>query len=133
MNVVQIATVCHETNRAYCESIGDYSQKPWEIADQWQRDSAISGVRFAIDNPGAPASAQHDAWFADKTKDGWKFGPVKDPDKKEHPCMVAYDALPVEQRIKDHLFKAVVWAFVDCGSEPVNVERSQSDLKTQAR
>ena len=114
MNKEQIARVCHETNKAFCETIGDNTQKPWDEAEQWQRDSAIKGVQFALDNPNAPASAQHDAWLTDKIEAGWKYGPVKDPVKKEHPCMVPYDELPEDQRIKDHLFKGVVHAFVGC-------------------
>lgn len=106
----EIAKVCHEANRAYCEEIGDNSQKPWVDAEQWQRDSAINGVRFALDNPNAPASSQHDAWMQDKVKDGWKYGPVKDASKKEHPCIIPYDGLPMDQRVKDSLFKAVVIA-----------------------
>jgi hypothetical protein len=110
MNNNQIAQVCHEANRAYCAAIGDSSQKPWVEAEEWQRDSAIKGVAFAKQNPDAPASAQHDAWLADKIKAGWKYGPVKDPTKKEHPCCVSYEQLPIEQRRKDALFKAVVAA-----------------------
>lgn len=108
MTKENIAQVAHEINKAYCESIGDTSQKSWNDAEQWQRDSAIRGVDFALRNPDAPASAQHDAWLADKEKDGWKYGPVKNPDTKEHPCFVPYDELPTEQRSKDFLFKQVV-------------------------
>lgn len=115
MNIEQVARVCHETNESYCHSIGDHSQKSWDEAEEWQRQSAIKGVQFSLSNPTAPASAQHDAWLSDKERDGWKFGSVKDPAKKEHPCMVPYDELPIEQRVKDHLFKAVVRAFIDAG------------------
>lgn len=108
MNPAQIAYVCHEANKAYCEMIGDLSQKSWDNAETWQRDSAVKGVEFALANPDAPASAQHEAWLNDKTKDGWTLGPVKDPTKKEHPCMVPYLELPLEQRLKDSLFKGVV-------------------------
>jgi len=108
MSPIQIATVCHEANRAYCTWIGDASQKTWQEAEQWQRDSAVRGVEFAQANPTAPASAQHDAWLADKFKDGWKYGPVKDASIKQHPCCVPYDQLPSEQRAKDVLFKAIV-------------------------
>lgn len=113
MDLIQIARICHETNRAYCASIGDDSQRPWDAADVWQRQSAIAGVKFALENPDAPAASQHDAWVADKVRDGWKLGPVKNADTKEHPCIVAYDELPLEQRVKDHLFRGIVQAFVD--------------------
>jgi hypothetical protein len=113
LNVEQTARVCHEANKAYCESIGDYSQQIWAEAEEWQRSSAIRGVEFALANPNARASAQHDAWLADKKTDGWKYGAVKDSAAKEHPCIVAYEDLPFEQRMKDHLFRAVVRGFVE--------------------
>lgn len=111
MTIEQVARICHETNKAYCDSIGDQSQKSWVDAEQWQRDSAINGVKFALDNPSAAASAQHEAWLADKEKDGWTFGPVKDPALKQHPYLVPYEALPVYQQTKDSLFIAVVNCF----------------------
>ena len=113
----QIARVCHETNRAFCETIGDNTQKPWHEAEQWQRESAIRGVTFALSAPNAPASTQHDAWCADKVKDGWVWGVEKNTVLKTHPCLVPYEKLPVEQRLKDYLFKAVVSAFVQAGQE----------------
>ena len=105
-----IAQVAHETNRTYCVIIGDYSQPSWQDALDWQKDSSIKGVKFSIDNPDAPASAQHDAWLKDKYAGGWKYGKVKDPEKKEHPCCVPYDELPSEQKVKDALFVSVVRA-----------------------
>lgn len=116
MNYEQIARICHEANKTYCDTIGDASQEHWEEAEEWQRDSAIKGVQFAVNHPDAPPSYQHDAWMKDKQADGWTFGRTKDAAKKEHPCMVSYDQLPVEQRLKDHLFRAIVKAFVDADS-----------------
>lgn len=104
----QIARVCHEANKAYCESIGDTSQRSWDDAEQWQQDSAISGVSFKLANPRSTAEELHAAWVRDKQADGWVYGPVKDPAKKEHPCIVPYGDLPEEQRVKDSLFAAIV-------------------------
>lgn len=103
-----VAEMCHEVNRAYCAAIGDTSQKPWAEAADWQRNSAIRGVEFAIKNEDATPESQHLAWMADKTANGWRYGAVKDPVAKTHPCMVPYDKLPQEQRVKDYLFQAVV-------------------------
>jgi hypothetical protein len=44
----------------------------------------------------------------DKFKNGWKLGPVKDADKKEHPCLIPFDQLPEFQKKKDALFCAIV-------------------------
>lgn len=106
----EIASVCHEANRAICEAAGDHSQKSWHDAEDWQRESAIKGVDFAIANPLASADAQHNAWMQDKLADGWVYGATKDAEAKTHPCIVAYDALPFDQRVKDHVFKAIVMA-----------------------
>lgn len=53
MKIEQIAEVCHETNRAYCRTIGDDSQQPWLAAPEWQRTSAVNGVIFKLQNPDA--------------------------------------------------------------------------------
>lgn len=103
-----IAAVCHEANRSYCRMLGDDSQPPWESAPDWQRESAINGVRFHVANPSAGPEASHEAWLAEKEATGWKYGPVKDPDKKEHPCFVPFNELPIEQQRKDVLFRSVV-------------------------
>jgi len=113
MDAKLIAQVCHEANRAYCRAIGDDSQVPWEEAPGWQRDSAVSGVEFALDHPEATPSDSHEAWLAEKRADGWAWGNVKDPDTKRHPCFLPYDQLPIEQRLKDALFLAVVGALKD--------------------
>ncbi len=108
MDVEQIAKVCHEVNRAYCEALGDTSQPSWEDAPEWQRSSAVNGVKFHEANPDAGPDHSHNEWLAEKRAAGWKFGPVKDPEAKEHPCFVPYDELPTEQKAKDFLFRAVV-------------------------
>jgi hypothetical protein len=110
LDTLAIAKVCHEINRVYCQSIGDYSQPKWEDAPHWQRDSAVSGVHFHLSNPDAGPSGSHENWLEDKEADGWKYGPLKNPERKEHPCMIPYAQLPVEQQMKDALFVTVVKA-----------------------
>ncbi|HET6485820.1 MAG TPA: RyR domain-containing protein [Spirochaetia bacterium] len=107
----QIAKVCHEANRAYCATLGDTSQVPWEQAPEWQRTSAVNGVEHARD-PAAKPSDSHDGWLKEKAATGWKYGPVKDPEKKEHPCFVPFADLPEEQKRKDALFLAVARALM---------------------
>jgi hypothetical protein len=108
MNKVFIAEVAHEINRVYCASLGDDSQPAWDDAPQWQRDSAIVGVGYLIDNPTALPEDSHNSWLAHKENDGWRYGPVKDPERKEHPCFVPYDQLPEQQQAKDDFFHTIV-------------------------
>jgi len=107
-----IARVAHEANRAWCAANGDYSQPSWEDAPDWQRDSAMLGVEFHRANPNAGDSASHDSWMAQKVRDGWVYGELKDPDATPptHHCMVPFDELPKVQQIKDALFRAIVHA-----------------------
>jgi hypothetical protein len=105
-----IARICHEVNKAYCQSIGDLSQPKWEDAPQWQKDSAVNGVEFHLNNETTPEQS-HENWMKDKVAEGWIYGDVKCPTFKTHPCMVPYNDLPVEQRTKDYLFKAIVDTF----------------------
>jgi hypothetical protein len=106
--VLACAQAAHEVNRAYCVALGDTTQPPWENAPLWQRESAINGTKGAL--AGATPEESHASWLREKAAAGWKFGLVKDPEKKEHPCFVPYSLLPAEQRAKDALFVGTVRA-----------------------
>jgi hypothetical protein len=119
-----IARVCHEVNRAYCQAIGDFSQAPWDEAPQWQKDSAIAGVKHALANPNTTPEQSHESWLAQKRADGWTWGPKKNPDVKLHPCFRPYAELPTEQKVKDYLFLAICRALSkEDGSSAAAIER----------
>jgi hypothetical protein len=105
-----IAQIAHEVNKAYCHAIGDHSQLSWDQAPDWQKESAIKGVNFYLENAGDPLFGphrSHESWLKEKAETGWKYGPIKDPEAKTHPCFLPYGELPESQRVKDHLFIAV--------------------------
>lgn len=110
LTLAAIACVAHEVNRSYCAAQGDRSQAPWAGAPEWQKQSAIAGVTMHLGNPDATPEDSHASWLAQKLADGWKYGPVKDAEKKEHPCCVPYAELPPEQKAKDYIFRGVVHA-----------------------
>ena len=105
-----IARVCHEANRAICQSYGDDSLVPWDDSTEEQRNSCMDGVRFHVMDPNADPAASHQNWMKFKLDAGWHHGPVKDEALKTHPCLVPYHELPVEQKTKDYVFKAIVHA-----------------------
>ena len=113
MDRTEIARVAHEINRAYCASLGDDSQPSWDNAPDWQKASALAGVDMHLASPDATPENSHESWLAQKTAEGWKYGPVKDAEKKEHPCFLPYAELPPEQKAKDYLFRAVVHVMRD--------------------
>ena len=108
LEVLQIALVCHQANKAWCEANDDNSQKDWHNAEHWQRQSAIKGVEFRLKNPNAGHDAQHNSWLEEKVNDGWVYGETKDAEAKTHPYIVEFDKLPEFQKKKDALFCAIV-------------------------
>lgn len=100
------AAAAHEFNLLYCLAMGDHSQVHWASAPTWQRDSVLKGVEGIL--AGNDPRASHESWLEVKRAEGWKYGPVKDIEKKEHNCFLPYDELPLEQRVKDVNFRNVV-------------------------
>ena len=43
----------------------------------------------------------HEVWAANRMEEGWTYGPVRDDDKKETPCLVPYEELPEIEKAYD--------------------------------
>lgn len=108
VSILACARAAHEANRAYCLALGDLSQPPWDDAPEWQRSSAVNGVRGVL--AGNSPEQSHESWLAEKAATGWTYGPVKDAAAKTHPCFVPYAELPEAQQAKDAVYVAVVRA-----------------------
>ena len=48
----------------------------------------------------AMAEHAHEVWAANRKADGWNYGPQRNDEKKENPCLVPYSQLP--EREKDY-------------------------------
>jgi hypothetical protein len=112
-----IASICHDANRRLCITFGDHSQPLWEDAPDWQKESARKGVVLHMNQNVGP-EASHESWMNEKIENGWKFGPVKDPDRKEHPCIRPFSELGPDQQAKDYLFRGIVHAFKEIFNQP---------------
>jgi len=110
MTPAEIAAVCHAANREYRSLIGEDSGSDWESASHFLRTSIIKGVQGRLATPHQTPRESHEAWFQHYTDNGWTHGPVKDESRKQHPCLLPYEQLPVAQRRKDLLFTAIVRA-----------------------
>lgn len=107
ITIEYIAQTCHEANRVLQEALGEPVNPPWSETTEEMRTSAVDGVRQPYLQGSYPAH-NHENWLKFKEAHGWKYGPVKNEEKKEHPCFVSYDQLPPEQKVKDHLFISIV-------------------------
>lgn len=47
------------------------------------------------------AENTHDVWAAERLAQGWKYGPCRRDDTKEHPCLIPYEMLPEEEKVYD--------------------------------
>ncbi|MFC1537688.1 TRAFs-binding domain-containing protein, partial [Gemmatimonadota bacterium] len=43
----------------------------------------------------------HDTWAQHRLAEGWRYGPKRNDDRKEHPCLVPYDELPESEKEVD--------------------------------
>lgn len=43
----------------------------------------------------------HDVWAQSRISDGWRYGPERNDERKEHPCLVEYEELPDSERAYD--------------------------------
>lgn len=43
----------------------------------------------------------HEVWAEGRVAEGWTYGPVKDSEKKETPCLVPYDQLTDAEKAYD--------------------------------
>lgn len=105
----QIARVVHEANRAVQVEQNDPTipvSVHWDELDHETKASAVDGVKGVL--LGNTPEQSHDNWVRFKVTNGWTLGPVKDEATKQHPLLVPYDELPESQKVKDHLFVAIV-------------------------
>ena len=47
------------------------------------------------------AKNTHDVWAKERMEQGWRFGEVRDDEKKEHPCLIPYEDLPESEKVFD--------------------------------
>ncbi len=105
-----ISATVHAALRSWAAAHGQHDIPPWEEAPDWMRQSTRESVRHALEHPASDARAQHEQWLAQKAREGWRYGLVKDSQAKTHPLMVPYDQLPDWERRKDAIINALARA-----------------------
>lgn len=68
-----------------------YTPQPIDLTDV-ELAEELYELREAI------AENAHDVWAAERQAQGWTYGPQRDDQKKETPCMVAYSQLPDSEK-----------------------------------
>ena len=68
-----------------------YVPRPVDLSDVELSDD-LNDLREAI------AENAHDVWAAERQAQGWTYGPQRDDERKQTPCMVAYSQLPDSEK-----------------------------------
>lgn len=72
----------------------EYNPKPIDLSEVELPDN-LTELREAI------AENAHDIWALSRKNEGWTYGPKRDDDKKQNPCMVPYRELPESEKEYD--------------------------------
>lgn len=49
------------------------------------------------------AKNAHDTWSRQRMSEGWVYGSQRNDDRKEHPCLIAYEELPDSEKEYDRI------------------------------
>ena len=78
------------------QSVEEYTPQPIYLDYIPLTDDLIE-LREAI------AENAHDVWAAARIKEGWTYGPERDDEKKKHPDLIPYSALPDSEKEYDRI------------------------------
>ena len=62
----------------------------------------------------------HEVWAAGRIAAGWKYGPVRDEIKKEHPCIIPYEELSEEEKDFDRATALSTISFIIANGFSIN-------------
>lgn len=84
--------------------------EPWDQRDQKFKEAMIAVVKQYLTERFPTPEEAHQSWMETYLAMGWKYGPVRDPVAKTHPDLVPYADLPKDEKDKDAVFLAMIYA-----------------------
>lgn len=79
----------------------------WDIMPPNMRNSMIQAVTEEINNPAPSSVISHERWMHARRSQGWTYGEKYDRVNKTHPNLTDYADLPLVERDKDDMFRAM--------------------------
>ena len=113
MQIEDISRVVHEANRAYCMSISEYNNAPWDQTSEDLKEHTRKLVKYILEDfkPDLPKPHMlHSKWISIKRDEGWKWGNRYNYELKLHPDFLDYDDLQEDSRRKSPITLGIVKA-----------------------
>lgn len=93
----------HHSNKFIC-AVDNKKQEIRNMKNYTPKPIDTSGVQLPEElNPLLEAMAKnvHEIWAQERISQGWTYGKKRDDEQKHHPCLVAYEDLPEEEKVYD--------------------------------
>ena len=71
-----------------------YTPNPIDTTDVELSEELLQLVELLAENT-------HDVWAKGRMDEGWTFGPVRNDELKQHPCLIPYNELPESEKEYD--------------------------------
>jgi RyR domain-containing protein len=109
----QITAAAYEVNRRYCLLVdpSDNSHVPWDNLEPDLKLVALTATAGIARGDGPEKT--HETWVTVKQAMHWKYGPVKNQETKEHPCLMPFADLDPAQKAKDLLWHSTVKSMIE--------------------
>lgn len=104
LSLDDICRVIDSANRELSRSLNENVSLPFDTWSDQARANMKESVRQVITGELRTPKDCHDKWLKDRVNEGWSFGEVKNFTLKTSPCIVDYQELPEEQKVKDDMF-----------------------------
>lgn len=76
----------------------------------------------------------HEVWAKQRMDQGWKYGPRRDDEKKEHPCLVPYEELPeIEKDYDRATSQETLKLIIESGYRIISEEDSKALLSINSQ
>ena len=110
--ITTIAKIIYEATRLEAEwSKRRIVPEKWEKRDDKFKAQFIDiiGKYLSQDELLTPEEI-HNSWMKSYIDMGWKYGEVRDVVERTHPDILPFGELPKDEKDKDAIFLAIVWA-----------------------
>jgi hypothetical protein len=110
-----------ESNRRFAESVGGSLAELGAELRPLDPSHALPRVPFSSDQLERLACREHERWIRDLERDGWRSTDgAKDPARKLHPLLVAWEDLPEGEKEKDRdVFRGLPRMLAEVGFEMI--------------